>query len=147
MNVYKSCNSLSPLIPSFVLSFPFTLFFHALKDTQYNVIFVSNSHLPFKEIKIRKMLIFYFGTNYSCLSSSFLYVDQFPTSVIFFYLEKIPLVFLWYRFVDNPSFNFHSSENVFILFLLSWDVFSGHNNSRWTILPSVPSPLPQIPVL
>lgn len=39
------------------------------------------------------MLIFYFGTNNSC-PSSFLYVNQFPTSVIFFQPEKVPLALL-----------------------------------------------------
>lgn len=93
MNIHKSCNSLIPLIPSFVLLFPYSLILHTLKDIVQ--CYFCFSHLPFKEIKTRKMLIFYFSTNYSCLSSSFLYVDHFPTSVIFFFQsEKILLSLL-----------------------------------------------------
>lgn len=71
------------------------------------------------------MLIIYLGTNYSCLSSSFLYVDQFPSSVIFFQPKKLPLVFLMVQICWQYIFStfIHMKMS---LFSLLWDMFTGH---------------------
>lgn len=88
------------------------------------------------------MLIFYFSTNYSCLSSSFLYVDHFPTSVIFFQSEKVLVALLMVQIC------WQSILSTFIhlkmsLFFLSWDMFTGHIFLGELALPLFPLPFPK----